>query len=118
MCLGARTLYFDTHLFWSSLHARAEDCKRRWPSPIERTNTGSRALTAARRPSDSEVLAFLEEQRKALRAERKRAGRDVLLRAAMNRFGLSHKVALNIWSHVPRDHKGGRPKKTKPETTG
>jgi len=70
-------------------------------------------LTAARHPSDREVLALMEEKRKAFRAERKRAGRDVLLRAAMNHFGLSQKVVLAIWNSVPRDRKGGRPKKTK-----
>ena len=49
-------------------------------------------------PSDSDVRAFIEEKRHALRAERKGAGRDVLLRAAMNHFGLSRKIALSIWS--------------------
>jgi hypothetical protein len=72
-------------------------------------------LTAARRPSDREVLTLIEEKRKAFRAERKRAGRDVLLSAAMNHFGLSRKVALEIWNSAPRDRKGGRPKKTKAE---
>jgi hypothetical protein len=73
-------------------------------------------LTAARRPSDGEVLALIEEKRKAFRAERKRAGRDVLLRVAMNHFGLSRKVALDIWNSAPRDRKGGRPKKSRPGT--
>jgi hypothetical protein len=73
-------------------------------------------LTAARRPSDGEVLALIEEKRKAFRAERKRAGRDVLLRAAMNHFDLSRKVVLDIWNGTPRDRKGGRPKKAKPGT--
>jgi hypothetical protein len=59
------------------------------------------------------VLALIEEKRKAFRAERKRAGRDVLLRAAMDHFGLSRKVALDIWNSAPRDRKGGRPKKAK-----
>jgi len=70
-------------------------------------------LTSARRPSDGEVRAFIEEKRKALRAERKRAGRDVLLRAAMSHFGLSRKVALDVWNDAPRDRKGGRPTKDK-----
>jgi hypothetical protein len=118
VCLGARTLYFDAHSFWSSLHVRAKDCKRRWPSPLERTSAGAQPLTAARRPSNSDVLAFIEEQQKSLRAEQKRAGRDVLLKAAMNHFGLSYKVVLDIWSRVTRDHKGGRPMKTKPGATG
>jgi hypothetical protein len=59
------------------------------------------------------VLAFIEKKREALRAERKRAGRDVLLRAAMNHFDLSRKVALAIWNDAPRDRKGGRPTKDK-----
>ena len=59
------------------------------------------------------MLALIEEKRKALRAERKKSGRDVLLRAAMDHFGLSRKVALDIWNKAPRDRKGGRPKKTK-----
>lgn len=111
ICLGARTLHFDTRPFWSSLSVRADDCKRRWPALINQT---AQPLTAARHPSDGEVLALIEEKRKAFRAERKRAGRDVLLRAAMTHFGLSRKVALAIWIKAPGDRKGGRPKKTKP----
>jgi hypothetical protein len=116
VCLGDRTLYFDTRQFWSSLSVRADDCRRCWPTPVGQTARTSRPLTAARRPSDGEVLALIEEKRKALRAERKRAGRDVLLRAAMNHFGLSRKVALDIWNSAPRDRKGGRPKKARPGT--
>jgi hypothetical protein len=113
VCLGDRTLYFDTRPFWSSLSVRADDCRRLWPTPVGQTARTSRPLTAARRPSDGEVLALIEEKRKALRAERRRAGRDVLLRAAMNHFGLSRKVVLDIWNSAPRDRKGGRPKKAK-----
>jgi hypothetical protein len=113
VCLGERTLYFDTRPFWSSLSVRADDCKRCWPAPVDRRASTSRRLTAARRPSVGEVLAFIEEKRKTLRAERKRAGRDVLLRVAMDHFGLSRKVALDIWNSAPRDRKGGRPKKAK-----
>jgi hypothetical protein len=113
VCLGDRTLYVDTRPFWSSLSVRAEDCKRCWPAPVDQTARTPRPLTAARRPSDGEVLALIEEKRKALRAERRRAGRDVLLRAAMDHFGLSRKVALDIWNGVSRDRKGGRPKKAK-----
>ena len=116
VCLGHRTLYFDTRPFWSSLSVRAEDCRRGWPAPVGQTARTSRSPTAARRPSDGEVLALIEEKRKALRAERMRAGRDVLLRAAMSHFGLSRKVALDIWNSAPRDRKGGRPKKAKPGT--
>jgi len=116
VCLGDRTFYFDTRRLWSSLSVRADDCKRCWPTPVNQTARTSRSLTAARRPSDGEVLALIEEKRKAFRAERKRAGRDVLLRAAMNHFGLSRKVALDIWNSAPRDRKGGRPKKARPGT--
>ena len=116
VCLGDRTLYFDTRPFWSSLSVRADDCRRCWPAPVGQTARTARPLPAARRPSDGEVLALIEEKQKALRAERKRAGRDVLLRAAMNHFGLSRKVALDIWNSAPRDRKGGRPKKAKPGT--
>ena len=63
---------------------------------------------------DGEVLAFIEEKRQVLRAERKRAGRDVLLGAAMSHFGLSRKIALDLWNSAARDHKGGRPKNAKP----
>ena len=108
--------YFDTRSFWSSLSLRADDCKRCWPTPVSQTAQTPRLLTAARRPSDGEVLALIEEKRKAFRAERKRAGRDVLLRAAMNHFDLSRKVVLDIWNGTPRDRKGGRPKKAKPGT--
>jgi hypothetical protein len=116
MCLGDRTLYFDTRPFWSSLSVRADDCRRYWPTPVGQTARTSRPLAAARRPPDGEVLALIEEKRNALRAERRRAGRDVLLRAAMNHFGLSRKVVLDIWNTAPRDRKGGRPKKAKPGT--
>jgi hypothetical protein len=115
VCLGDRTLYFDTRQFWSSLSVRADDCRRCWPTPVGQTARTSRPLTAARRPSDGEVLALIEEKRKAFRAERKRAGRDVLLRAAMSHFSLSRKVALDIWNGVPRDRKGGRPTKDEPD---
>jgi hypothetical protein len=113
ICLGDRTLYFDTRAFWSSLSVRADDCRRCWPTPINQAARPSRSLTAAHHSSEDGVLALIEEKRKALRAERKRAGRDVLLRAAMDHFGLSRKVALDIWNKAPRDRKGGRPKKTR-----
>ena len=116
VCVGDRTLYFDKRPFWSSLSVRADHCKRCWPEPASRTQPASGPLVSAGRPSDGEVRAFIEENRKALRAERKRAGRDVLLRAAMNHFGLSRKVALDFWNNAPRDRKGGRPKKTRPGT--
>ena len=116
VCLGDRALYFDTRPFWSSLSVRADDCRRCWPTPVGQTARISRPLAAAHHPSDGEVLALIEEKRKALRAERRRAGRDVLLRAAMNHFGLSRKVVLEIWNSAPRDRKGGRPKKARPGT--
>jgi hypothetical protein len=87
--------------------------KRCWPAPYEQAVPTSRSLTGGSIPSDNDVLAFFEEKRKSLRAERKRAGRDVLLRAAMDQFGLSHKVVLDIWNNLPHDRKGGRPKKAK-----
>jgi hypothetical protein len=115
VCLGDRTHYFDTRPFWSNLSVRADDCKGCWPEPATRTQPASGPSVSARRPSDGEVRAFIEEKREALRAERKRAGRDVLLRATMNQFSLSRKVALDIWNGVPRDRKGGRPTKDKPD---
>jgi hypothetical protein len=48
-----------------------------------------------------------------LRAERRSAGRDVLLRAAMDHYGLPRKVALDVWKSASHDRKGGRPKKPK-----
>jgi hypothetical protein len=113
VCLGDRTLYFDRRPFWSNLSVRADHCKRCWPEPPTRTQPASGPLASAGGASDDKVRAFIEETQKALRAERKRAGRDVLLRAAMNHFGLSRKVALDIWNNAPRDRKGGRPKKEK-----
>jgi len=115
VCLGDRTLYFGTRPFWSNLSVRADDCKRCWPEPVTRKLPTSRPSVSGPRPSDSEVRAFIEEKRKALRAERKRAGRDVLLSAAMSHFSVSRKVALDIWNGVPRDRKGGRPTKDKPD---
>jgi hypothetical protein len=112
VCLGERTLYFDTRRFWSNLAVRVDDCRRCWPSPLNQTSRTSRRLTAAGHPSDRQVLALIEEKREAFRAERKKAGRDVLLRAAMNHFGLSRKVVLAIWNSAPRNRKGGRPKKS------
>ena len=117
-CLGDRTHYFDTRPFWSNLSVRADDCKRCWPGPATRTQPASESLASTRCPSDGEVRAFIEEKRKALRAERKRAGRDVLLTAAMSYFGLPRKVALDIWNGAPRDRKGGRPTKDKPDPAG
>jgi hypothetical protein len=114
VCLGNKTLYFDTNPFWSNLSVRADDCKRCWPARATEKKPGIRPLTVANCPSDNEVLAFMEEKRQALRAERKRAGRDVLLKAAMNQFGLSRKIALSIWNNTARDRKGGRPKNAKP----
>jgi hypothetical protein len=114
VCLGNKTLYFDANPFWSNLSVRAEDCKRCWPAPAAEQRQGFRAVTVANGPSDGEVLAFMEEKRTALRAERKRAGRDVLLKAAMNHFGLSRKITLCIWNNTVRDRKGGRPKNAKP----
>lgn len=111
--LGDRTLYFDTRPFWSNLMVRADGCRRCWPLPVDETPRASRRLPAARPPSDGEVLALIEEKREAFRAERKKAGRDVLLRAAMDHFGLSRKVVLDAWNRAPRDRKGGRPKKVK-----
>jgi hypothetical protein len=114
VCLGNKTLYFDANPFWSNLSVGADDCKRCWPAPAAEKKPGFRAVTVANCPSDNEVLAFMEEKRDERRAERKRAGRDVLLRAAMNYFGLSRKVALSIWNNTARDRKGGRPKSAKP----
>ena len=113
ICFGGRTLYFDTRRFWSNLSVRADDCRRCWPSPVHQTPRTSRRLMAARHPSGREVLSLIEQKRKEFRAERKKVGRDVLLRVAMNHFGLSRKVVLAIWNSAPRDRKGGRPKKTK-----
>jgi hypothetical protein len=116
VCLGGATLYFNTRPFWSNLSVRADDCKRCWPmAGAEKLD--SRPLAAARHPSDGEVLAFVDEKRQALRNERKGAGRDVLLGAAMDHFGLSRKVALAIWNSAARDRKGGRPKNTNPKRT-
>jgi hypothetical protein len=112
-CLGDGTLYFDTRPFWSNLSVRADDCKRCWSEPDTRTQPASGPLALAYRPSEGEIRAFIEEKRKELRADRKKAGRDVLLKAAMNHFSLSRKVALDIWNGVPRDRKGGRPTKDK-----
>lgn len=114
VCLGNKTLYFDANPFWSNLSVRADDCKRCWPAPTAEKKPGFQVVTVANRPSDSDVLAFMEEKRHVLRAERKRAGRDVLLRAAMNHFGLSRKITLSIWNNTARDRKGGRPKSAKP----
>jgi len=113
VCIGNSSLYRGTSRFWSNLCVRADDCKRCWPAPYEQAVPTSRSLTGGSIPSDNDVLAFFEEKRKSLRAERKRAGRDVLLRAAMDQFGLSHKVVLDIWNNLPHDRKGGRPKKAK-----
>jgi len=111
VCLGEKTLHFGTRPFWANLSVRSDDCMRCWPSI--RVVESQQRLPAVRRPSNSKILSFIEEQRKALRGERKRAGRDVLLRAAMDHFELSRKVVLEVWNGAPRDRKGGRPRKTK-----
>jgi len=112
VCIGESALYRDGGLFWSDLYLHADDCKCCWPVPEGRTEPTSRSLAGGKISSGKDVAAFFEEERRSLRAERKRAGRDVLLKAAMDRFGLSRKVLLNIWSNIRRDRKGGRPKKT------
>jgi hypothetical protein len=72
VCLGGGTLYFDTHRFWSNLSVRADDCRRCWPSPVDQTLRTSRRLMAARRPTDREVLALIEQKRKEFRANARR----------------------------------------------
>lgn len=111
-CLGLKTLYFNSHPFWAGLTVQSDDCRRSWPAPIPPVSRTSRKSATAPAPTAADVLASIEENRRALRAERKRAGRDVLLKAAMDRFGLSRKVALEIWNSAPRDRKGGRPKRS------
>lgn len=118
VCLGNKTLYFNTNPFWSNLSVRADDCKRCWPAPVAEKKPGFRLRTVTNCPSDSAVLAFMEETRQALRAEQKSAGRDVLLKAAMKHFSLSRKIALTIWNNTARDRKGGRPKSAKPGASG
>jgi hypothetical protein len=55
-------------------------CRARRDSvPAAGKEPGSKSLVAAHRHSYGEVLAFIEEKRQVLRAEQKRAGRDVLL---------------------------------------
>src|SRR5580704_11041803 len=62
VCLGERTLYFNTRPFWSSLSVRADDCRRCWPTPVDRKTRTARQSTAARRPSDDEVPTLIEEK--------------------------------------------------------
>jgi hypothetical protein len=64
-------------------------------------------MTAAHHPSDREVLSLIKKKREAFRAERKRAGRDELLKVVMDHFGLPRKGVLAIWNSAPRDRKGG-----------
>ena len=111
VCIGDGSLYRGASPFWSNLCIRADDCKRCWPAPHDQRVPTSRSLTGGSIPSDTDVLAFFEAKRKSLRAERRRAGRDVLLRAAMDQFALSHKVVLDIWNSLPHDRKGGRPRR-------
>ncbi len=115
VCLGDRTLYFGMRPFWSGLSVRADDCRRRWPSPDQQTPRTSRRSKPAYHPSDREVLALIDQKRKEFRAEGMKAGRDVLLSMAMKHFGLSRKVVLAIWNSAPRNRKGGRPAKAKPQ---
>lgn len=49
VCLGARTLHFDTHPVWSHLSVRADDCKRCWRAPSRRE--GARLSSSCRRAS-------------------------------------------------------------------
>jgi hypothetical protein len=111
--IGDASLYRGVSRFWSDLWVRGDDCKRCWSAPPGQRARGSTSSRSVAFPSDDAVFAFLEERRKAFRAEGKKAGREELLRAVMLRFNLQRKVALDVWNHAPHDRKGGRPKKGK-----
>src|SRR5262245_52132072 len=87
-CIGDSSLYFGSSPFRSNLSVRADECKHCWPVLARQSARAPRLSATASSLTDDEVLVFMEERRKSLRAERKNAGRDVLLRAAMVRFGL------------------------------
>jgi len=111
VCIGDDSLYRGVGRFWSDLWVCADDFKRCWSAPSGQGETNSTPSRSAGCPSDNEILAFMEDQRKTLRAEGKKAGREELLKAVMLRFRLPRKFALDIWNRAPHDRKGGRPKK-------
>src|SRR5262249_5967396 len=113
VCIGDGSLYRDVGRFWSDLWVRADDFKRCWSAPSGQGETNSRPSRSAGCLPDRDVLAFIEDRRKTLRAEGKKAGREELLKAVMLRFRLQRKVALDIWNRAPHDRKGGRPKTNK-----
>lgn len=45
VCLGNKTLYFNTNPFWSNLSVRADDCKRYWPAHAAEKKPGFRLCT-------------------------------------------------------------------------
>jgi hypothetical protein len=112
VCVGDDGLYRGAGRFWSDLWVRADDCRRCWPAPSRPgvTTSASPPARSAGPPADDVVVAFMDERRKAFRADGRKAGREELLKAAMLRFGLPRKVALDIWRRAPHDRKGGRPK--------
>lgn len=110
VCIGDSRLYRGVTQCWSDLWVRADVCKRCWPASSEQGATKSTPLQVAGFPSDADVFAFIEDRRRVFRAEGKKAGREVLLKAVMLRFRLQRKVALDIWNRAPHDRKGGRPK--------
>jgi len=113
VCIGDDSLYRGLGRSWSDLWVRADDFKRCWSAPSGQGETNSTTSRSAGCPSDGDVLAFMEDRRKTLRAEGKKAGREELLKAVMLRFRLQRKVALDIWNRAPHDRKGGRPKTNK-----
>jgi len=113
VCIGDASLYRGASRFWSDLWVRADDCKHCWSASPEEGETSPALTPSAGFPSDAAVFAFMEDRRKAFRAEGKKEGREELLKAVKLRFRLQRKVALDIWNRAPHDRKGGRPKTAK-----
>lgn len=117
VCIGDLSLYRGASRFWSNLWVRTDECRRCWSAPPEQRAAGLTSSPPGL-PPDDVVFAFVEDRRRAFRAEGKKAGREELLKAVMLRFGLQRKVALDIWNRAPHDRKGGRPKTAGSEGIG
>ena len=80
-----------------------------------RTQPGSNAAAPAVSPSgraanDDAIKAWMESHQRSLKQKGLKHGRDVVLKATMEKFSVSRKAVFAIWSSGAAQRKSGRPK--------